>query len=107
MSYEFTEDLYEELKNAYEEAAKEAGPTYTSFVDFLVGFSQSQNVGDFVFIDQDGGGEGGSEDCETVFKRGNKHYKVLFSYSSWEGYNFDFATAKLVEPVERMVTFYE
>lgn len=57
--------------------------------------------------EQDGGGEGGSEYCYTVFSIGDKYYKIAYSYYSHEGYETDYATAYEVTPVQRMTTYYE
>lgn len=59
------------------------------------------------FVEQDGGGEGGAEDCYTVLKVLDGYIKIEYSYHSYSGFNFDYATVKPVKPVERMVTFYE
>lgn len=57
-------------------------------------------------VEQDGGGEGGSESCHTIFKIGDEYYRMFYSYYSHEGFDY-FGELKQVKPVERMVTFYE
>lgn len=62
---------------------------------------------DMKHIEQDGGGEGGGEHCETVVQAGDKYYKIVYSYYSYDGYNYEGADVYEVTPVERLVTFYE
>ena len=55
----------------------------------------------------EGGGEGGAADCQSVFKIKGKFYSVCYNYASHYGFSAEYADVHLVEPVERMVTFYE
>ena len=78
--------------------------------EFLLGFEDGDYVVDGVdmkHISQDGGGEGGGEHCETVVKIGTTCYKIVYSYYSYDGYNYEDADVYEVVPVERLVTFYE
>ena len=58
---------------------------------------------------QDGGGEGGAEYCEAVFKLGDKIYKANYSYASYNGHEYDGIsnTLKEVQPKEKTITVYE
>ena len=38
---------------------------------------------------------------------GDKYYKIVYSYYSYDGYNYEDADVYEVVPVERLVTFYE
>lgn len=59
-------------------------------------------------ITQEGGGEGGAEDCYAVFKWKDKYYRVDYNYYSYHGYdNLDMENIYEVFPQERTVTFYE
>lgn len=59
-------------------------------------------------IEQDGGGEGGSEDCYAVFQWKDKFYRVDYNYYSYVGYeNLHSENIYEVKPVEKTVTFYE
>lgn len=59
-------------------------------------------------IAQEGGGEGGSEDCYAVFQWEDKYYRVDYNYYSYHGYeNLDMENLYEVFPQERTVTFYE
>lgn len=60
-------------------------------------------------LSQDGGGEGGSEYCEGVFKLGGKIYKAEYSYSSHQGLGIDniLDTLREVTPVVKTITVYE
>jgi hypothetical protein len=78
------------------------------FKDFIRGGSYNIPVSDHVkYIEHEGGGEGGSEDCESVIQVGGVFYKIIYSYASYEGFDWDFAEVEIVKPVERVVTFYE
>lgn len=60
-------------------------------------------------LQQEGGGEGGSEGCYGVFKLGGKIYRAEYSYYSHYGCDYDdiLSTLKEVEPVEKTITVYE
>ena len=78
--------------------------------EFLLGFNDGDYYKDGVemkHIKQDGGGEGGGEHCETVVQVGGVYYKIVYSYYSHDGYNYDGADVYEVVPVEKLVTFYE
>lgn len=75
-------------------------------------------IPDFVFdkllltyehIDQEGGGEGGSEYCYGVFKLNDKYFKAEYSYYSYNGYESDYIvdTLKEVVPKEKTIIVYE
>lgn len=88
----------------------EEGSPVEDVCEFLLGFEDGDYVMDGVdmkHIEQDGGGEGGGEHCETVVQAGDKYYKIVYSYYSYDGYNYDHADVYEVVPVERLVTFYE
>ena len=57
---------------------------------------------------QEGGGEGGAEDCEGVFKLGDKYYHTYWTYRSHDGSDYDDIVDHLsyVTPAERKVTVY-
>lgn len=86
------------------------GSPVEDICEFLLGFKDGDYVVDGVamkHIEQDGGGEGGGEHCETVVQAGDKYYKIVYSYYSYDGYNYDDADVYEVTPVQRLVTFYE
>ena len=60
-------------------------------------------------LDQEGGGEGGSEYCYGVFKLKGKIYRAEYSYYSYNGHEYDGITGTLreVKPVEKTITVYE
>lgn len=60
-------------------------------------------------FEQDGGGEGGAEDCHAVFKLGDKTYRTYYWYRSHYGYGTDGIVDNLeeVKPVQKMVTVFE
>jgi hypothetical protein len=63
----------------------------------------------FEHMEQEGGGEGGSEYCWAVFRFKNKLYKTEYSYYSYDGhyYNDILETLREVVPTQKMVTVYE
>lgn len=78
------------------------------FKDFLRGWAKELNgIGGVKFIECEGGGEGGAEDCHSVIQVGGVYFKVFYTYRSHEGYDWDYANAIVVNPVDRVVTFYE
>jgi hypothetical protein len=64
---------------------------------------------EYEHLDQDGGGEGGSEYCYGVFKLNGKIYRAEYSYYSHHGHDYDsiVETLREVKPVEKTVTVYE
>lgn len=64
---------------------------------------------DYTHIEQDGGGEGGSEYCYGVIKIKDKFYKAEWSYYSYNGYDHDGITDTIreVKPVTKTITVYE
>jgi hypothetical protein len=60
-------------------------------------------------IVQDGGGEGGAEDCHGVFKLKGKIYMAEYRYYSHEGHEYESITdtVREVKPVTKTVTVYE
>lgn len=73
---------------------------------YLLEYGHTRPEG-LVFLDQDGGGEGGSEHCELVFKWKGRVYKLTYSYYSHRGYDFDYARMYEVAPVQKTITVYE
>lgn len=69
----------------------------------------SFNRDKYEHIEQDGGGEGGAEDCYGVIKFKDKYYKTEWKYYSHNG--FDFCGAKYyireVTPKQKTITVYE
>lgn len=63
----------------------------------------------YVIVGSEGGGEGGAEYCESVFKYGDKFYKVYYYYYSHQGYETHGIsdTIKEVTPKQKTVTIYE
>ena len=95
---------------ARNEWSPDEGSPVEDVCELLLGFEDGDYVVDGVdmkHIEQDGGGEGGGEHCETVVQAGDKYYKIVYSYYSYEGYNYDGADVYEVIPTERLVTFYE
>jgi hypothetical protein len=74
--------------------------------EFILGDGVS-NVPGYRFVTQEGGGEGGSEHCYSVFEWQGKFYRADYSYASYDGYDMDYAKLREVTPTERLVTFYE
>lgn len=64
---------------------------------------------DYEHLEQEGGGEGGSEYCHGVFKLKGKIYKAEYSYYSYDGHDYNgiYDTLKEVKPVEKTIIVYE
>ena len=64
---------------------------------------------DYEHLHQDGGGEGGAESCEGVFRFMGKIYKGYYSYASYQGYDYDYILDDLheVQPKQKTITVYE
>lgn len=60
-------------------------------------------------LEQEGGGEGGTEYCFGVFELEGLIFKAEYSYYSYNGCDYDgiLETLKQVKPVEKVVTVYE
>ena len=60
-------------------------------------------------IEQDGGGEGGAEDCYSVFSvnDGEMYLKATYSYYSYEGFNTEYGEVRQVTPRQKTITVYE
>lgn len=71
--------------------------------------AKSEVLEGYEHVMQEGGGEGGSEYCEGVFRLNDKYYHVSWSYYSHHGYDTDEAlsTLKVVTPKEKTVVVYE
>ena len=68
--------------------------------------SWGEEVG-FDIIEQEGGGEGGSEYCYSVFKWKDKYYSLDYSYYSYDGYsNYSSSNIEEVFPKEKTITVY-
>lgn len=74
-------------------------------VDILMGdFPENNRV---EFIEQEGGGEGGAEDCYSVIRVDGVFYKVFYNYYSHDGFNTEYAEVRVVQPKEKLITVYE
>lgn len=64
---------------------------------------------EYEHLDQNGGGEGGSEYCYGVFKLRGKIYKAEYSYYSYHGADYDdiLNTLREVTPKEKTIIVYE
>lgn len=63
--------------------------TIDKFKEILnIFFNSSNDMIDITLIEQDGGGEGGSEYCYSVLKIGDKFFKIDYSYQSHSGFSF-------------------
>ena len=68
-----------------------------------------KSIKSFEHLQQEGGGEGGSEYCYGVFKLNGVIYKAEYSYYSHYGCDYDdiVSTLRVVNPVEKTITVYE
>lgn len=61
----------------------------------------------FTVVKQQRGEEGGPRDCYCIFEWKGKTYRVVYSYSSYDGCSYCGAEPVEVKPVEKTVTVYE
>lgn len=61
----------------------------------------------FEVLQQEGGGEGGAENCTTVFTFKGTTYRVNYKYYSYDGFNFYNDDLREVKPVTKTITVYE
>jgi len=54
-------------------------------------------------IQQEGGGEGGTGDCEVIFMLDNKYFKCTYSYSSYDGYYWECFLSSMREVTPKTV----
>lgn len=102
----YTEE-YKKFKDRIEQLFIDAFGEDEEFYFPEILHGEFENFAAVEFIKQDGGGEGGTEDCYTVLLVEGKYYKVFYSYASYDGFYYDYASVREVKPVDRMVTFYE
>ena len=64
---------------------------------------------EYKHLDQEGGGEGGSEYCYGVFSLQGKTYRAEYSYYSYNGHEYDYIvdTLREVKAVEKTITVWE
>lgn len=76
--------------------------------DFYPNGCDITNLG-YEHLEQEGGGEGGSEYCYGTFKLKGKVYQAEYSYYSYHGYEYDgiLDSLKEVVPVEKTIIVYE
>ena len=61
----------------------------------------------FIILEVEGGGEGGTEWCHTVFEWKGTPYMINYNYYSYDGYNIDEdADIFEVRSVEKTITVY-
>lgn len=94
-------EIVEEIFEAY----NEKDPSYP--LEYAEELEEINDLEGFEFIEQEGGGEGGAEDCHMVFKWKEKFYRLEYSYYSYHGTDFDGAIMYEVTPTQKMVTVYE
>jgi hypothetical protein len=63
--------------------------TVDKFQEAIESFNVTTNdMFDISLVEQDGGGEGGSEYCSSVLKIGDKFFRINYTYQSHVGFDF-------------------
>lgn len=102
-------------ENIHELVAEDGGFVYfykDNYSDRSLGFDERvvkinpSEIG-LEYLHQEGGGEGGAEYCEGVFKWKDTIYKITYNYYSHHGNDFDNAELYEVSPVVKELTVYE
>ena len=93
-------DLYDKEYALY---AEERDKKFLPFVE-----KEKQSWG-YEHLEQEGGGEGGSEYCYGVFKLKGKVYRAEYRYYSYHGSDYSgiLDTLMEVKPVQKVITVYE
>jgi hypothetical protein len=110
--------LLNQIYNAYKLVAKQDGEYYSGVDGFLetILFGETYNtvspIPFYEFVEQYGGGEGGSEYCYSIFKYDDEYYKATYSYRSYSGFSYqedgiEYTQLFKVTPVNKSVTVYE
>lgn len=104
MIYHMSDDMFEDF--IWEHTDYPANLDYNSKKDKVLSILDEL---DYEHLYQDGGGEGGAENCEGVFRLGDTIYSASYSYYSYEGYDYTDIqdTLREVKPVEKTITVYE
>ena len=106
LTREEREILETEVMDAYYAITTHKYP-YDNFNNLVPDMYYVKGIPNFEFVEQEGGGEGGAEYCYTVFKWKGDFYKIIYSYSSYGGYDYDYSQIYRVTPKEKTVTVYE
>ncbi len=82
---------------------------YVSYQEYKDKCKNLSEEFEYEHLEQEGGGEGGSEYCYGVFKLKGKIYRAEYSYYSYEGNNYSGIEHNLkeVKPVQKTITVYE
>lgn len=102
LNKEQSDMVWDDMLEAYN--SLEPRYAFDSRVEFLF---EEPSVEGLEWLEQEGGGEGGAEDCHTVFKFKDVVYKVFYSYYSYNGFSLYDDTLTIVEPKEKTITVYE
>lgn len=96
---EFREILEEEFQKTYDDSG-----WGFEFHDALMEGYEDNGI---ELLEQDGGGEGGSENCYSVLLVNGVYYRVNYRYYSHIGFETDDATVTIVTPREKTIIVYE
>lgn len=65
-----------------------------------------KNLDEYELVVEEGG-EGEGDDAYHVIQWKGQYYKFKYSYSSYDGFDYDYATVIRVEPKEKTIVVYE
>lgn len=98
---------FDEFVQEVEESREDWGRWGFCKYELLDGGMGDSETGDLACLEQEGGREGGAEDCHSVIRFKNKLWMIHYKYYSYEGYDLDYATVVEVEPKKVLVTQYQ
>lgn len=104
MSNEIAEKM--EIINEIITAYNNTNPKYPVGLDDVGTMMEVERFGEFEIVDTEGGEDQGSY-AHTVFKWKDVYYKLVYSYTSYNGFEFDDIELYEVEPKEKMTIVYE
>ena len=105
-----TKDLLSKILITLNGSGKLIGTTlYTGAITEML--LEYWNEDNYLVIEQDGGGEGGSEDCYTIIKFEETYYRFDYKYYSHDGFQLEYSdlsyiNVREVMPKQVMVTEY-
>lgn len=87
---------------ALQDKLQERIPDYNKY-DFLL--EGCEDVPGIEWIEREGGGEGGAEDCHTIFCVDGIYYQWDYSYYSYNGFDI-YDDIYEVKPSQKTITVY-
>lgn len=111
-----SDELIKEFKEIFEDFGYEHFEFFTEGYSLDIDYSGLNEAQiewlrnhNYEFVEQDGGGEGGTEHCYCIIKLDGRYFKFEYSYQSYSGYYYDdfVYSMREVKPRKVEVTVYD